>query len=131
MRQVNSPVKAVGHNFHFLCKSREEWRAVSPLPALGNRRSEDFKRLEQCRWTGVFQSDGVRIELTVGEAEDGVVVLMNHHRATNGLEEAVAAARQFLDDREVSRTLLREMLKQELKQIDGRQQKRFGTSPSP
>ena len=112
----HTPVRAVGHNFHFLCNSREEWRS-SPVPALGTKEFGDFTDLVQSRWTGIFQKSGVRIELTIGYADDGVVVLLNHHRITNTIEEAQEAARQFRRDLDVSRAYLGDLLKQELRDV--------------
>lgn len=109
----HTPVRAVGHNFHFLCKSRQEW-GNSPLPALGEKDLGEVPQLEQSRWTGIFRHDGVRVELTVVDAEDGVVVLLNHHRVTNNIDDAKAAAQQFRQDCEVSLGLLRDLLNQEI-----------------
>lgn len=109
----HTPVKAVGHNFHFLCSNRESWKD-SPLPLLGKKGFGDLSQLEQSRWTGIFEKAPVRIEMTVGHAEDGLVVLFNHHRNTKNIEEAKAATRHFRHDFDVSRAMLRDMLGQEI-----------------
>ena len=49
----HTPVRAIGHNFHFTA-SRAEW-GDRPRPNLGDRGLEDLDGAEQVRWSGIFR----------------------------------------------------------------------------
>src|SRR5262249_33900022 len=111
-------VRAVGNNFQFTGAS-SDW-GTSPLPTLGRKSSSELGQtapFEQTRWSGVFHREGVRVEITVVSGDDVHAVLINHHRDTDpsDYQQAVAAAKQFAHDREVSEHLLRSLLSQEVK----------------
>ncbi len=109
----HTPVRAVGHNFHF-GGSLEDW-GERPLPVLGQRSFEGLDQAEEVRWMGVFRRGDVRIEMTLGRSPSTVVVLFNFHRNTepHNIEQAQAAAQLFRQDYEASRTMLRDLLGQE------------------
>ncbi len=110
----HTPVRAVGNNFHFAC-TLDEW-GTSPLPSLGKNLAE-VATFEQTRWAGVIRREGVRIEVTVVSGDDSLAVLINHRRETDvrDFQIAIAAAKQFAHDRQISEQLLGSLLSQEVK----------------
>ena len=83
-----TPVRAIGHNFHFTA-SRAEWED-RPRPTLGDRGLENLEGAEQVRWSGIFRYGDARLEVTVAYEADLVAVLLNYHRNMD-LERAAAA----------------------------------------
>ncbi len=120
----HTPVKALGHNFHFSA-SKEEWGG-RPAPMLGGRGLEDFEDAEQVRWVGAFRRGETRIEATLAYEAEAVAILLNHHRTMNlelarraetaeaQIAQARRAAERFRDDFEVSRGLLQSFFEIEL-----------------
>jgi hypothetical protein len=120
----HTPVKALGHNFHFSA-TKQEW-GERPAPMLGGRGLEDFEDAEQVRWVGAFHRGETRIEVTLAYEADAVAILLNHHRTMNfelarraeraedQIAQARRAAERFRDDFEVSRELLRSFFEMEL-----------------
>ena len=120
----HTPVKALGHNFHFSA-TRQEWGG-RPAPALGRRGLDDFEDAEQVRWVGAFRRGETRIEATLAYEADAVAILLNHHRTMNSelarraataedqIAQARRAAERFRDDFETSRELLRSLFEMEL-----------------
>jgi hypothetical protein len=113
----HTPVQGVGHNFHFVC-GISEWGS-SPCPQLGSMERKDLGEIspiEQTRWAGLFLRRDARVEVTVAQTEERMMVLMNYHRGTNPYDfrNAVAAARTFQDDRNDAAELLRRLAGQEV-----------------
>jgi hypothetical protein len=114
----HTPVRAIGHNFHYSC-SLPDW-GDEPLPTLGGRTRADLSgvaSLEQVRWTGMLRSEGARVEVTCVQGEEQVVVLVNHHRETDprSRESVMLAAKHFRRDQESSEKLLRSLFNQGVK----------------
>lgn len=121
----HTPVRAVGHNFHFSA-SRHDW-GDRPVPVLGGKRLEDFDQAEQARWVGVFHHPPeVRIEVALACVREAVAVLFNHHRnldleqarKAQGPEEqirpATMAAEKFRVDFDASLRLLQSLFEVEM-----------------
>lgn len=110
----HTPVQAVGHNFHF-ASSLDDWGS-RPLPMLGQHSLEDLEQAEEVRWTGLFQREQVRVQMTIGRSHKEIVVLFNFHHKTDpqAIEPAQEAARLFLSDYESSKKMLRQLLSQEV-----------------
>jgi hypothetical protein len=123
----HTPVRAVGHNFHFSA-ARDQW-GDRPSPALGGKGLEDFDSIKQVRWVGLFQRDEVRIEVTLAYEADAVAVLFNHHRnmdleqtrraetANDQIAQAMAAANRFGCDSRASCELLRTLFDVEMPDV--------------
>jgi hypothetical protein len=112
----HTPVRAIGHNFHFTA-SKVQW-ADRPSPNLGNRGMENLEGAEQVRWSGIFRKNDARLEVTLAYEADLIAVFFNYHRNMD-LERAIAAptppqqiaqareaAGQFREDFDHSRALL-------------------------
>jgi hypothetical protein len=84
----HTPVRAVGHNFHFTAP-KAAWEA-RPSPKLGDLRMEQLEGAEQVRWSGIFRWNDARLEVTLAYESDLVAVLFNYHRNMD-LERAAAA----------------------------------------
>jgi hypothetical protein len=116
-RLPHTPVQGVGHNFHFVC-AVSDWGS-SPRPQLGSMERKDLSEIspiEQTRWAGLFLRRDARVEVTVAQTEERMMVLMNYHRGTNpyDIQKAIAAARTFQDDRKDAAELLRRLVGQEV-----------------
>src|SRR5262249_37537647 len=114
----HTPVRAVGHNFHYT-GSDQDW-GDSPIPALrwnAKKTPEEPMEFEQVRWTGTFRRNGTKVEVVVVADEEQFAVLFNNHRETDprNAQSAILAAREFQRDREASEGLLRTLLSQEVK----------------
>lgn len=120
----HTPVRAVGHNFHFTAP-KAQW-GPRPSPKLGDRRMEDLDGVEQVRWSGIFRRNDARLEVTLAYEVDLVAVFFNYHRNMD-LEQASAAATppqqiaqareaagQFREDFDHSRSLLRSLFEMEM-----------------
>ena len=57
----HTPVRAVGHNFHFTA-SKAVWEA-RPSPKLGDLGMEQLEGAGQVRWSGIFRQNDTRLEL--------------------------------------------------------------------
>jgi hypothetical protein len=120
----HTPVKALGHNFHFSA-TREEW-GMRAAPMLGTKRLEDFEGAVQVRWVGAFRKGETRIEATLAYEIEVVAILLNHHRIVDlesvrsarepeaRIAPARSAAEKFGDDFEESRALLRSFFDMEM-----------------
>jgi hypothetical protein len=69
---------------------------------------------EQVRWSGLVKNEAVQIEITVVFGNDGVAVRFNFHRLTTDAVAAAAAAEEFPNDKKTARTLLKQILNQEV-----------------
>lgn len=85
----HTPVRAIGHNYHFTA-SKAQWDA-RPSPKLGDRRMEELDGAEQVRWSGTFRWNAARLEVTLAYEADLVAIFFNYHRNMN-LEKATAAS---------------------------------------
>lgn len=109
----HTPVRAVGHNFHYACSS-EEW-AGGLVPMLGGRAPGSFGDIgeeHQVRWTGTFSRHGARLEITLAYGLGGVAVLFNFQRAIErgSADEARRVAAHFLEDRAATDELVNTLL---------------------
>lgn len=109
----HTPVRAVGHNFHYAC-SVEEWSG-GLLPTLGERAPGSFSDIgeeHQVRWTGTFSRREARLEITVAYGLGGVAVLFNFQRAIESAraDDAGKAAARFLDDLAATKQLMDSLL---------------------
>lgn len=109
----HTPVRAVGHNFHYAC-SFEEWSG-GLLPMLGGHAPGSFGDIgeeHQVRWTGTFSRQEARLEITVACGLGGVAVLFNFQRAIEsaGADDAGRAAAGFLDDLAATKELMNTLL---------------------
>lgn len=109
----HTPVRAVGHNFHYAC-SLEEWSG-GLLPMLGDKAPGSFSEIgdeHQIRWTGTFSRHEARLEITVAFGLGGVAVLFNFQRAIESAQadDAGRAAARFLDDLAATKQLMHSLL---------------------
>lgn len=114
---IHTPVIAVGNNCTF-AGDLQDW-GDSPVPMLGNLGIDCFTaglEPEQVRWSGIFKSEKYRIEITVVRSKDGVAVQFNFHRPTSNATTAADAAEEFDNDKKTARTLLKQILNQEVRE---------------
>jgi len=110
----HTPVRAIGHNFHFSCPIGE-WNG-DRLPQLGSESIPNREGLSprSFRWVGTYEGDESRVELTIVNSQIDclVIVLFNHERPTNpaDFETSIRAARAFDDDLSMTRRLMRDVL---------------------
>jgi len=120
----HTPIRAVGHNFHFSA-GKLDW-GERPSPTLGGRTLEQLGDYEQVRWVGITARREPRIEITLAYESDAVAVLLNHHytidleqiRKAENVEEQIAPAREaaekFRSDFLMSRELCRSLFQMEI-----------------
>lgn len=120
----HTPVRAVGHNFHFTAP-KAEWQD-RPSPRLGERGMEELDGAEQVRWSGAFRRNDARLEVTLAFEVELVAILFNYHRnidlemaseapnPQSQIAQARQAAKEFQTDFRHSRGLLKSLFKMEM-----------------
>ncbi len=108
----HTPVKAVGHNFHFSC-TLAEWEGY-PVPQLGEVGSPGIggHHLVQNRWSGIYEIAKSRVEVSVDVAagQEIVVFLFNHERRTEpgDCDAALEALRTLSDDIKLTKRIFQD-----------------------
>ncbi len=119
LRQLpHTPIRAIGHNFHYLLGLNDiddKYR-----PRLGHLQPElPDATLTQSRWVGIFEIGQTRLEVTLSEGRDKelsnpLAIMFNFHRnidiphytraesPEDRIGPAIQAAEQFKSDRENS-----------------------------
>jgi hypothetical protein len=106
----HTPVRAIGHNFHFTCKL-DEWGArPKPHLAQSSFNKSGLESPQRTSWTGNFIRGKANTNVTLSLINDAgiVVILFNHDHETNpeGHDEAIEAAGMFHADFEKTTRLL-------------------------
>jgi hypothetical protein len=111
----HTPVRAVGHNFHFSCRLSELGDRSIPMPKLGDSAKpivEGFQ-LNQSRWGGGYEGPNSRIEVTFTIAmPEGIgIVVFNHERQIKSGDSvaAIQAVKEFSGDHMITRLMLADL----------------------
>ena len=88
------------------------------LAAKGPDAFPEGQRPTEVRWSGTFLAPDHREEITLVVGDDSIAVRVNMHRPASKAEEVVFAARQFTHDKATAGDRVRQLLAQEVQQVE-------------